>query len=163
MSRITFVVLLFVGLVAAAYISVDQTFGCTLSAWVKDCRPCLRTGSKEGNEIVNKWANVTDLTLDKTEVRIPPTIEGEPPPGEDHSRDMLVEVNTKAEDPEGDILTYHYTVSGGRIVGQGAHVYWDLTGTQPGTYSITAAVDDGCGLCGRRTTQTVNVIETTPK
>ena len=70
-----------------------------------------------------------------------------------------VGVATSASDPENDVLTYNYTVSGGRIVGSGAKVEWDLSGAQPGTYTITTAVDDGCGVCGKTDTTTINVKE----
>ena len=70
-----------------------------------------------------------------------------------------VRVTTTAADPENDVLTYNYTVSGGRIVGQGANVTWDLSGVRPGTYTITAGVDDGCGVCGRTETKTIEVRE----
>ena len=49
------------------------------------------------------------------------------------------------------------TVSGGRIVGSGANVTWDLSGVQPGTYTITSAVDNGCGFCGKTVTETITV------
>lgn len=68
-----------------------------------------------------------------------------------------VSVSTKAHDDENDVLTYNYTVSGGRIVGSGANVQWDLTGAQAGTYTITTGVDDGCGVCGKTNTQTVTI------
>ena len=71
--------------------------------------------------------------------------------------DVSTNVTTTAVDPENDVLTYNYTVSGGRIVGQGANVSWDLTGVNPGTYTITAGVDDGCGVCGETKTQTITV------
>jgi hypothetical protein len=70
---------------------------------------------------------------------------------------MTVNVTTTAVDVENDVLTYNYTVSQGRIVGTGANVSWDLTGVAPGTYTITAGVDDGCGVCGQTKTQTVTV------
>jgi hypothetical protein len=70
---------------------------------------------------------------------------------------MTVQVTTTAVDPENDVLTYNYTVTGGRIVGQGANVSWDLTGAAPGTYTITAGVDDGCGVCGQTQTRTITV------
>jgi hypothetical protein len=60
-------------------------------------------------------------------------------------------------DAENDTLTYSYTVSGGRVVGQGANVNWDLSGVKPGSYTITSAVDDGCGFCGKTQTQTITV------
>jgi hypothetical protein len=61
----------------------------------------------------------------------------------------------EAIDAENDVLTYNYAVSGGKIIGQGARVVWDLSGGEPGTYTITAGVDDGCGICGQTQTQTV--------
>ena len=70
-----------------------------------------------------------------------------------------VGVSTSASDPDNDVLTYNYTVSGGRIVGQGANVQWDMTGVQKGTYTITAGVDDGCGVCGKTETKTVTIEE----
>jgi hypothetical protein len=72
-------------------------------------------------------------------------------------RNTTIEVTTKAVDPEKDVVTYHYTVSGGRIVGQGANVSWDLTSIAPGTYTITAGVDDGCGICGQTQTRTITI------
>ena len=68
-----------------------------------------------------------------------------------------INVSTQASDAENDVLTYNYTVSGGRIVGTGANVQWDLSGAQPGTYTVTAGVDDGCGVCGKTETKTVTV------
>jgi hypothetical protein len=64
-----------------------------------------------------------------------------------------------ATDAENDVLTYSYTPSGGRIVGQGANVTWDLSGVRAGTYTITVGVDDGCGICGQTKTQTIEVKE----
>lgn len=106
---------------------------------------------------VNIPANVTALNLDSTTVTIPC------PPGTRSESgcadDASIAVNTVATDAEGDVLTYNYTVSGGRIVGSGANVSWDLTGVRPGTYTITSAVDDGCGVCGTTQTKTITVAE----
>src|SRR5205807_10301848 len=52
---------------------------------------------------------------------------------------------TTASDPDGDTLLYSYTVTGGRITGEGANVSWDLSGVGPGTYTASVEVDDGCG------------------
>jgi hypothetical protein len=105
---------------------------------------------------VNQVPNVTALNLDSTTVTIPC------PPGTESTSggckdDASIAVSTVAVDPENDVLTYNYTVSGGRIVGSGANVSWDLTGVQAGTYTITSAVDDGCGVCGTTQTKTVTV------
>lgn len=67
-----------------------------------------------------------------------------------------VGIRTTATDADGDTLLYKYAVSGGRITGDGANVGWDLSGAQPGTYSVTVEVDDGCG-CVKPITKTVTV------
>jgi hypothetical protein len=69
--------------------------------------------------------------------------------------DKNISVTTSASDPENDVLKYVYLVSAGQIRGQGPKVIWDLTGVPAGTYTITAGVDDGCGLCGKTFTTTV--------
>jgi len=70
-----------------------------------------------------------------------------------------ISVATRASDAENDVLTYNYTVSGGRIIGTGANVQWDMSGVTPGTYTITTGVNDGCGICGKTNTQTIVVKE----
>lgn len=64
-------------------------------------------------------------------------------------------VLTEVKDRENDVLIYVYTVSGGQIKGTGENVLWDLSDLPPGTYTLTAAVDDGCGFCGKSMTKTV--------
>lgn len=71
------------------------------------------------------------------------------------SSNNQINVKTVATDPDNDVLTYNYIVSGGKIIGNGAEVIWDLSNTPVGTYTITAGVDDGCGVCGRTVTKTV--------
>ena len=88
-------------------------------------------------------ASVTGLNLSAVEI--------------DLSSTTTVSVNTAAIDAENDVLTYNYTVSAGKIIGTGPNVTWDLTGVSPGTYTITAGVDDGCGICGKTMTKTVVV------
>jgi len=69
----------------------------------------------------------------------------------------VVQVSTTATDPEGGVLTYQYSVTAGRVIGKGPKVFWDLTGVASGTYTITAAVDDGCGFCGITMTKTFTI------
>lgn len=109
-------------------------------------------------DVVNQPAVIDSVNLDKTEISIGC------PPGQksasgacDESRS--VSVATSAHDPENDTLVYNYTVSGGRIVGSGANVSWDLSEARPGTYTITTGVDDGCGVCGKTETRTVTIKE----
>ena len=67
-----------------------------------------------------------------------------------------VGLTTTASDPDGDTLLYTYTVTGGRITGEGTNVSWDLSGVGPGTYTASVEVDDGCG-CITSSTTTVTV------
>ncbi|MDQ3755667.1 MAG: hypothetical protein M3371_13165 [Acidobacteriota bacterium] len=50
-----------------------------------------------------------------------------------------VRLKADAKSPDGNPLRYTWTVSGGRIVGDGANPVWDLSGVAPGVY--TARVD----------------------
>src|SRR5690606_9062503 len=115
--------------------------------------------NKRQAEVENQFANVDSVTLSKTTVNIPCEPGYRPKEGTTCDDDQTISVATAASDPENDVLTYNYTVSGGRIVGSGANVSWDLSGVEPGTYTITAGVDDGCGLCGRTDTKTVEVVK----
>ncbi|MFN2501114.1 MAG: hypothetical protein ABR530_03770, partial [Pyrinomonadaceae bacterium] len=111
---------------------------------------------KRQGPIVNLPANVESVTLSDTVITLPC------PPGTSSSSgacndNRTVSVTTVARDPENDVLTYNYTVSGGRIVGTGANVQWDLSTAQAGTYTIVTGVDDGCGVCGRTDTKTITI------
>ena len=70
-----------------------------------------------------------------------------------------VEIQTIAFDVNNGVLIYKYEVSGGKIIGQGTKVIWDLSGVEAGTYKITASVDDGCGFCGKTQTKLITVKE----
>ena len=70
-----------------------------------------------------------------------------------------ITVFTYAKDPENDSLTYAYEISGGKIVGNGAKILWDLSGVKVGTYTITVAVDDGGGFTEKNISKPVVVKE----
>ena len=101
-------------------------------------------------------AGVTNLALSTSELTICPD-------GANNKKclnnKMEISVATEATDPEDDVLTYHYNISGGKIIGEGAKVVWDLWDAPAGTHTITAGVDDGCGICGPTVTKTVVVKE----
>lgn len=118
------------------------------------CTPCFRPetdGSEPRKQ--NTAPNVTELAVSKTELQLPCSDQSY------KADDTVVEVITTAEDADGDVLTYNYTVSGGRVVGTGRQIHWSFLGIKAGTYSITAGVDDGCGICGRTETKLVKVLE----
>lgn len=73
------------------------------------------------------------------------------------STSLQVPLTAQATDPDGDTLLYTYTVTpGGRVSGEGANATLDLTGVEPGTYTATVEVDDGCG-CIAFSSTAVNV------
>jgi hypothetical protein len=112
-----------------------------------------------GCTLINPPAYVADLILSAKEI-----IADNSGKGKDKNRSGQVNkisVKTVAVDPDNDVLTYNYEVSGGKIIGQGANVVWDLTGVAPGTYTITAGVDDGMGVQNPKT-ETV-VVRKNPK
>lgn len=112
-------------------------------------------------------ANVHGITLDRTVFKVGTA-----------ETNSSVRVWALASDPHNDLLVYEYAVSAGHIVGatrkrvigqtivsfsvdrNGSEVVWDLSGVGPGEYTITAGVDDGCGICGRTATQTLTVLAT---
>ncbi len=104
----------------------------------------------------NPAPQISDLTLSKTEIVIEcnkNTEQNKPClTGKEH-----ISITTNATYPENDPLTYNYTVSAGKIIGSGHQVIWDLSGVSPGTYTITATIDDGCGVCVAPKTETVVV------
>jgi hypothetical protein len=78
----------------------------------------------------------------------------------------VIAIFAYAKDPENDTMIYKYEISGGRIlpsdnkpIDRSEKVLWDLSDVKTGTYTITAAVDDGCGFCGKTMTKTVIVKE----
>lgn len=125
-----------------------------LSSAQTGCTECKRPNGKK-----NAFADVESVTLSDNDIKLSCRPGHRPGSDQACNDSMSIQVVTKASDKENDPLIYNYTVSGGRIVGTGATVTWDLSGLSPGTYTITVGVDDGCGLCGKIRTETVTVSE----
>jgi len=113
-----------------------------------------RIFGRKGKIIYEPTANVNDVSLSQNEI-----VASCSDNKNSCSDSEKINVSTAAVDPENDPLIYRYKVAAGKIVGEGAKVIWDLSGTKPGTYTITAGVEDGCGVCGRTVTKEVKVIE----
>ncbi len=74
-----------------------------------------------------------------------------------------VQLTADARDPDNDTLLYTWSVTGGRISGDGRVVTWDLSGVNPGTYTATVEVNDGNQhTANSSTTVTVVVCECAP-
>lgn len=106
----------------------------------------------------NQEAVVNSVTLSSNKVMLPCPAGSKSASG-DCDDNTTVNVSTSASDGDNDPLTYNYTVSGGRVVGSGSNVTWDLSGVSAGDYTITVGVDDGCGVCGDTKTETVTVAD----
>lgn len=106
-----------------------------------------------GGEIIDPTSDVLSLELSSTEINQDSLLKDV-----NDKNNYSVVVKAKSSDPESDdFLTFNYKISGGKIIGTGGKVLWDLSDVKPGTYTITAAVDDGCGFCGKTMTKTVTV------
>ncbi len=86
--------------------------------------------NKRQGDIPNIPANVTALTLSDSEIILPCPAGTRSKSGTCNDS-TSISVATTATDTENDVLTYNYTVSGGRIVGSGANVAWDLAAPVP--------------------------------
>jgi hypothetical protein len=117
-----------------------------------------RRNERQG-DIPRPFADVTAVTLSTREIVVPCPAGTIPREGVACPDGTTITVATTASNPDNSVLTYNYTVSGGRIVGSGANVTWDLSGVTPGTYTLTSAVDNGCGFCGKTVTETITVRE----
>ncbi len=109
-------------------------------------------------------ANVTDLVVSSTEI----IIGNSSPVSNDLApeNNKIIAISTVVENPQNDVLAYDYKISGGKILsfdGKSPYIgrqsWWDLSNVPAGTYTITAAVDNGCGFCGKTITKTVVVKE----
>jgi hypothetical protein len=70
-----------------------------------------------------------------------------------------ITVSTDVSTLENERLAFQYSVSAGKVVGNGSNVVWDLSGVKPGVYTISIAVDDECGVCGQPVVREIKVIE----
>ena len=134
----------------AKFVSIENCSGTEASATVQ-------VGTRSISP--NKPADVTRLKLSAQNLVASCEPGREPRADRPASKDMVVDAEVSVLDPENDVLTFSYKVSGGRIIGTGQKVKWDLTGVSPGTYTITVGADDGCGICGTTKTEEVTVIK----
>ena len=81
-----------------------------------------------------------EINLDKNIICIPCPPGYRPIPGSVCDYNMKITVSSTK--PENSVLEYDYTISGGRVFGEGAKVIWDMTGAKPGTYQIRIDIED---------------------
>jgi len=80
------------------------------------------------------------------------------------SASRSVDLTANATDPDNDTLLYTWSVTGGRLSGEGRTVSWDLSGVNPGSYTASVEVNDGnTHMANASTTVTVaNCTECVP-
>lgn len=109
----------------------------------------------------NQSEEQSEIVLDKKVVCLPLEPGFRPLPNtECDSYDMTVTVS--AAKPENNQIKYEYRVSGGRVIGEGAKIIWDLTGVQPGTYEIRVDINDKSNGQKRAENKTITVYDSTP-
>jgi len=59
---------------------------------------------------------------------------------------QAVMASANASNTYGLPMNYSWTATGGKVDGTGAQARWDSTSVAPGTYTLTARVDDGHGV-----------------
>jgi len=92
-----------------------------------------RQPKKETNYVCQLPASVINLDLSQTEIALScPTAD------ESCTNNKIIKVTTTTVEAED--IKYVYKVSGGKIIGEGAYVEWDLSDSKPGTYTITAGI-----------------------
>jgi len=79
------------------------------------------------------------------------------------SASRSVDLTADARDPDNDTLLYTWSVTGGKLSGEGRSVSWDLSGAQPGTYTATVDVNDGnAHTANGSTTVTISTCKCAP-
>lgn len=76
------------------------------------------------------------------------------------SASYSVDLTANATDADNDTLLYTWSVTGGKLSGEGRGVAWDLSGVNPGSYTATVEVNDGNSHTANGST-TVTVAECT--
>lgn len=77
-----------------------------------------------------------------------------------------VKLTVNASTPDGKVMTFTWTTTGGRLIGSGTNVTLDTSSMTPGTYTITAQTDDGFGHtveCSTTITVTANIEHHAPE
>jgi hypothetical protein len=81
-----------------------------------------------------------EIVLDKNEAVIPCRCNLRKLNNDDDDPELQVSVVTRQAVPAP--LTFRYSVTGGRIIGEGSVVVWDYDGLAPGEYQITVKITD---------------------
>jgi len=113
----------------------DDPNGFILQAWVGHRNPRVPPKPPNQPPSVSVSASSSSILL--------PCPEGTSSTSCTASSSRSVDLTANASDPDNDTLLYTWSVTGGKISGDGRNVSWDLSGVQPGTYTASVEVNDG--------------------
>lgn len=113
------------------------------------------TANTYSTEMSVGYGEQDELVLDKNELCIP--CEPGFRPNEDSVCDINMLITVSAGESNDKNFSYKYTISGGKIIGEGAKVSWNLTGAQPGTYQISVDIQDKLNKIQKTETKTITV------
>lgn len=68
----------------------------------------------------------------------------------------LIKVSTIVKNNKDKDLKFHYFVTGGKIIGEGANIVWDFNGEKPGKYSVTVGIGKESVIKGKTITRTLD-------
>jgi hypothetical protein len=104
-------------------------------------------------------AEIQTVNLDRDEVIIPCPVGDSIRENPYCKDDMRVNIRATAKSLNNSEFDYYYTVSGGKIIGRGANVIWDLTGVRYGDYTVTVQVGHEYQFSDKTLSKTVKVYE----
>jgi hypothetical protein len=110
-------------------------------------------------------AEILSLELDKKEAlyacpyHFLPNSCGKDENGVTKKDNLLITVKPLVRNPKNTQVFYEYKVTGGRILGQGREVLWNLDGARPGVYTITAWIRGERRVSVETKTESVTVTE----
>jgi hypothetical protein len=117
---------------------------------------CLATSSDVVMQ--SKAEGVEDVILDKTEAILSCYGLGKNI-GYCTEEARKINIHTVAKDAENKDLEFYYLVQGGKVIGRGADVVWDLSDARPGRYLIAVGVGKGGVIKGNLITKSVSVFD----
>ncbi len=112
--------------------------------------PFMKQKSGQKPDVLPNDSPKLEPTLSASTVYLP-CADGKFPEDCPDEEKALIDVSANATDADGDALLYTYNVTGGKVIGDGAKVEWDLSGVKAGKYTVTIHVDDGAGAVTTKT------------
>jgi hypothetical protein len=119
----------------SAFKPSDDPNGFIFQLWAGHRNPRIVPVINQPPTLVSVTASTASFTL--------PCPPGTSSPTCTPSSNQTLDLTAAATDPDNDTLLFTWSVTGGKLTGEGRTVSWDLSGVQAGTYTATVDVNDG--------------------